>query len=139
MPLAKCVRCETLFNKSAAPVCGSCLPAEEADHETVRNYLADHPNSSAEMVGEATGVDLKCVLRMVDEGLVTNTTSVGMAKCGRCGAPAISLTKKLCTTCLEDLNRQIAKQRSRAQIESPKKVQVGQYVGVRQTLDSKQG
>ena len=44
--------------------------------------------------------------------VVTNTSlSSESATCGRCGAPAISASKKLCHSCLEELNQNVMKQK----------------------------
>ena len=137
MPLAKCVRCDKLFDKTALPVCNDCVPAEEADYETIRTFLADHPDSRAELVSEATGVSVLCVLRMVDEGRILNATKASAVKCGRCGAPAISAAKKLCTHCLEELNKELLKQRTQIKPGRRKDPLVNHHVGVRQTLDAK--
>lgn len=137
MPLAKCVRCDKLFDKTDAPVCSACVPAEEADFELVRAYLAAHPETGAEAVGAATGVSVLCVLRMVDAGRIVNATTAAAVKCGRCGKPAISAAKKLCTRCLEDLNRELLNQRNQLKPERRKDVKIDQQVGIRQALDAK--
>ena len=138
MPLAKCPRCDKLFDKSGNAVCASCAPAEEADYEKVRECLHDHPEMSAEAISELTGVEMKCVLRMVDQGIVASSASVAMTKCGRCGAPAISASKKLCTKCLDELNREMSQQRKSLQ-SSPRKPQPGESLSVRRALESRDG
>jgi hypothetical protein len=105
MPLTKCVRCDKLFNKTEEPVCGECRPDEHADYETIRAHLQDNPGLSAEKVAEGTGINIKCVMRLVDTGVITSMEiSAGGITCGQCGAPAISLSKRLCQSCLDKLN-----------------------------------
>lgn len=137
MPLAKCERCEKLFAKTDNPICPNCVPDEERDHETVRSCLSEHPNLSAEAISELTGVAVKCVLRMIDQGLVTNSIFTGAVKCGKCGAPAISASKKLCNACLEEMNRRVAKQRSQLEQHTAKAVRVGEGLSVRRTIEEK--
>lgn len=137
MPLAKCVRCEKLFDKLNHPVCPACMPEEEEDYEKVRECLADHPEMSAEGISEITGVEIPCVMRMLDQGMISNTLFTGTIKCGRCGAPAISPSKRLCNGCLEKLNQQVARQRSQIQTRQRKRVQIGEYGGIRETIEEK--
>ncbi len=137
MPLAKCARCDKLFDKAAIQVCSECLAAEETDYETVRLYLAENPDTAADKVSEATGVDVLCVLRMVDSGRIVNAANAANVKCGRCGAPAICAAKRLCTQCLESLNQELLKQRNQVKATRRKDVQIGQHASARRTLDSK--
>lgn len=137
MPLAKCVRCEKLFDKTNHPVCSPCMPSEEEDYERVRECLNEHPEMSAEGISEVTGVDIQCVMRMLDQGMISNTLFTGTVKCGQCGQPAISPSKRLCNGCLEKLNQKVARQRSQIQLQQKKRVQIGEYGGVRQALEEK--
>lgn len=137
MPLAKCERCEKLFAKTDNAICPNCVPDEERDHEAVRSCLSEHPNLSADAISELTGVSVQCVLRMIDEGLVTNSIFTGAVKCGKCGAPAISASKRLCNGCLEDMNRRVAKQRGQLQQQAAKVVRVGEGQTVRQAIEEK--
>ncbi len=137
MPLAKCERCEKLFAKTDNPICPHCVPDEERDHEAVRSCLSEHPNLSAEAISELTGVAVKCVMRMIDQGLVTNSIFTGAVKCGKCGAPAISSSKKLCNACLEEMNRRVAKQRGQLEQHTAKAVRVGEGLSVRKTIEEK--
>ena len=136
MALSKCVRCAKLFNKIKTPVCMRCIPDEDRDFQTVRDTLADHPDLNAEAVAELSGVSLDCVLRMLDSGLIANVALGGSAKCGRCGAPAISATKKLCQPCVEKLNQEVAKTRQGIKLSEKKKTEFGS-IGVRQSLEEK--
>ncbi len=137
MPLARCARCEKLFEKTALPVCLNCMPAEEGDYEKIRECLKDHPEMTVEFISETTGVTLSCVMRMLEQGLIVNEKTVGISRCGRCGAPAISATKKLCNGCLEEMNREVAKQRHLAQTHRRKDVKIGEFSTVRESMDSK--
>lgn len=137
MALAKCSRCETLFNKMSASVCPQCIEDEEDDFETIRTCLQENPDISAEAVSKLSGVDLKCVLRMLDQDLISNVSVSGPVKCGQCGAPAISHAKRLCQACLEKLNRKMVEARNAIHLEQRKQAEVGEYMNVRQELDLK--
>ena len=107
MPLTKCIRCKTLFNKLDNPICPDCESAEEQDFETVRTFVYENEGFNATQVAEETGVDLDCVMRMIERGNIATIDadkSGDAATCGQCGAPAISTTKRLCEDCLEKLN-----------------------------------
>jgi len=126
MPIAKCPRCKKLFEKSGTTVCAKCLPDEETDYDTVREYVGRHPDCSAHEVAEETGVDEDCVLRMIDEGRILNAASQEPVACGRCGQPAISVTKRLCQACLTELNTQILHEQSRIKLP-PKETEADSF------------
>lgn len=138
MPLAKCVRCNNLFDKLTNPVCPACVPEEESDFDKVRAVLDDHPDLGAEALAEMADVSVPLVMRMLDQGLVTNTSLSGTStKCGRCGAPAISASKKLCHSCLEKLNQNVMKQKHKIALSQSKEVEVGGASSVRKMLEEK--
>lgn len=137
MPLSKCPRCEELFDKTTNIICGGCAEDEEKDHEIVRDLLGQQGELNAEGVAELSGVDIKCVLRMLDTGKVASITLGEEAKCGRCGAPAISATKRLCEPCLEKLNTEMNKTKRSIQIAEKKRPEVGGYTNSSDRLASK--
>jgi hypothetical protein len=140
MPLAKCPRCKSMYNKSHSPVCTSCQSAENTDADAVRQTLEDHPNLNSEQVAELSGVDIQVVLRLVETGAISSVTSLeGQGiKCGRCGAPAISASKKLCQSCLEKLNTEVAKAQRKIQLGDRKAVEVDSFnANVRTALEQK--
>jgi ribosomal protein L37E len=136
MALAKCARCEKLFDRQSAVVCPTCQPDEDADYDKVRRLLNDSPNMNAEQVSASSGVELSVVLRMLDEGFLANSTS-SQIRCGRCGAPAISASKKLCQACLEKLNAQVASAQSRIKLPDKKAAEINEYAAVRKLLQEK--
>lgn len=125
MPLAKCVRCKKMFNKEASPVCSACQPEEDSDHEKVRNAIEKDPSLNAKQVAELTSVDLACVKRMLDAGLIATAASLDGISCGMCGAPAISASKRLCQACLDRLNMQMAKAQSQIRLGAKKDPELG--------------
>ncbi len=140
MPLAKCPRCNKMFNKMHSIVCSGCQTAEDSDSDLVRETLEENPNLNAEQVAEITGVDIQVVLRLIEQGAITCVSALEghSIRCGRCGAPAISASKKLCQACLEKLNAQVAVAQRTIRLGEKKQVEVGQFhENVRQALDSK--
>lgn len=106
--LDTCARCGNIFTRLQSPVCPQCQTDEDADYEKVRGVLLRQPGLNAEQAAEAAGVALDCVLRMLIEGRVTNVQLGSVVKCGRCGAPAISVSKRLCEQCLVKLDLECA-------------------------------
>ena len=138
MPLAKCVRCNRMFNKVQAPVCPACQPDEEADYEKVREIVNREPDLDAAAVAEEANVDIEVVRRMLTEGQLVTVTQIAGIVCGRCGAPAISASKKLCQSCLEKLNMEVAKAQANIKLGMKKNVEVGEYdLNVRRAIEQK--
>lgn len=138
MPLTKCLRCDKLFNKTTNPVCPTCQPAEEEDFDKVRDCVEKNPDVNAEQVAELTEVDLNVVMRMIDLGSISVVDlEAGKIKCGQCGAPAISASKRLCQSCLQKLNQKMLKARKDIQFGKKKDVQVNEMNSVRKTIEEK--
>ncbi len=137
MPLTTCPRCKKLFDKNRSSVCPKCQDAENADFDKIRAVLDRNPNLSAEQAAIEADVTVQCVTRMIEEGLISNVSMTERVKCGRCGAPAISLNKKLCQACLEKLNAQVVQAQSMIKLEQKKQVQVGEYLHARKAFEEK--
>lgn len=125
MSLASCEKCKRLFQKVRKNICPACETQEEEQYEVVRKFLADNPGRNAQEVSEETKVPIETVLRFIEEGRVEAQGAATGVKCGKCGAPAISPTKRLCQRCLEKLNAQLAQQQSRIKLPDKKDVEVG--------------
>ena len=106
--LSKCARCGKLFNKIISDVCIVCQPAEEEDFRLIRDVLAGNDGLNVQQVADEANVPVECVIRLLREGRIDNVTHDEDATCGRCGAPAISETKRLCQRCLVNLDRECA-------------------------------
>jgi len=108
LKLAKCARCDKLFNKILSEVCVLCQPEEDEDFRRIRDVLVVSTGLNAQQVAEEAGVQVECVIRLLREGRIDNVTHDEDVACGRCGAPAISETKRLCKRCLVALDRECA-------------------------------
>ncbi len=106
--IAKCARCDKLFNKVVSEVCTNCQSEEDVDFSRIQDVLSRESHLNAEEVAAEAGVGLDCVLRMLREGRIDNISQENHATCGRCGAPAISTAKRLCQRCLVNLDRECA-------------------------------
>ena len=125
MALARCARCGKLFEKIRSVVCPICEPLEEEDYERIRMSLEDEAGQTAEDLAKSTGVDIECVMRLLSQGRIETASANHSVKCGRCGAPAISLSKKLCEACLRKLNAEVAIQQSKIKLPKRKQVILG--------------
>lgn len=116
MPLAKCARYDKLFDKVETSICPVCLPDEENDYEKIRAALLDFENLSAEAVAEQAGVALPVVIRMLDQGMLTNTALLGARpNADVVGPPQLARLKSFATRASESSTK-ISRRRSR---ESP--------------------
>ncbi len=138
MALASCCRCKKMFNKIKSPVCPVCRPIEEAEYEKIHKIVQDHPDLNASEVAERAEVEEAVVQRMLKEGLISNSTINAGITCGRCGAPAISASKKLCQACLEKLNAEMTRAQAGLGIRSKgKAASTGVGMNTRDMLDNK--
>lgn len=137
MPLATCPRCKKIFEKTRSLVCAKCQDDENSDYDKIRAVLERNPSLNAEQTAEESGVAVQCVTRMLQEGLIANVSLTESIKCGRCGAPAISLNKKLCQACLEKLNAEVVSAQAHIKLGQKKHVQVGEYLHARKAFEEK--
>jgi len=137
MALTSCPRCKKLFDKIDSAVCARCQPDEDADYEKIRAVLDKAPELNADQVAETADVTVQCVMRMLDEGLIANVNLTENIKCGRCGAPAISLSKKLCQACLDKLNAEVAAATSQIKLKEKRQIQIGDYLKARKAFEDK--
>ncbi len=102
---------------------------EKADQEKVRAVLDENPNLNAEMLAERAEVSLGVVERMIADGSLTLLTleEGNQPKCGRCGAPAISMSKRLCQACLEKLNAEVAQMQRNVRLGEKPETKIGTY------------
>lgn len=140
MALTKCPRCGKLFNKpgnSQYLVCNGCIDDEQRDYEKIREILEEYGNISAIEVSEKTEIPLDVILRMCDQGWFEAETTSESIYCGRCGAPAISATKRLCEACLIQLQRECLKSINELK-QSLKEKAMRNKLDVKQAVEEKQ-
>ncbi len=104
LKLAQCARCRGVYPRVKSPVCQACQPEEDADFEKIRGVLDYDSELLPEQVADTANVPVDCVLRMLDAGLISAATLGESIRCGRCGAPAISRSKRLCQACVVRLD-----------------------------------
>ena len=140
MPLAKCPRCKKMFNKADNTVCSDCITLEMEDQDKVRAILDQNPNMNAEALSTKADVPIDVVHRMLEMGDLTSVSLGEQPRCGRCGAPAISASKKLCQGCLEKLNVEMARAQRTIKLKDKPQARIGEYdnkMTVVKTLEQK--
>tara|TARA_R110001592_G_scaffold66047_1_gene202719 strand:+ start:391 stop:780 length:390 start_codon:yes stop_codon:yes gene_type:complete len=127
-----------MFTKVSSPVCRNCQEEEDADFEKIHEVISKDETLNVKQVAEASGVDVAVVRRMVEEGLVAQVTLGDTSVvCGQCGAPAISMSKKLCQACLDKLNVQVSKAQAQIKLTKKQDVQIGEYNNAREAFQAK--
>ena len=107
MSLARCGRCDRVFDQIRSPVCPRCLKDENHDYAKIREVLYESPGLAPEEVAERAEVSRACVMRMIDEGEIADEGLLPKSVCGICGAPAIGVGKRLCERCLMRLDNDV--------------------------------
>jgi predicted DNA-binding transcriptional regulator YafY len=108
MALANCARCNGVFNKVSSPLCPACAEQEERDFQIVSEALREHPGQTVEQLAESTGVSKRTILRLIKNERIASDADLAGVKCGKCGAPAISLSTRLCQRCAAEMSRAAA-------------------------------
>lgn len=134
MAIAQCPRCDQVFNKVSSLVCAKCAPDEEAEYARVREVMEDMKEHTSDQLAKEAGVEVECVLRMLEQGLIANVAD-RQVKCGRCGAPAISAVQRLCAPCLGKLETEVAKAKKHVRASQPRGQQDDKTV--HKTIDAK--
>lgn len=70
MELLNCIICGRLFKSADSKICDHCLDDSEGPYQRVVKYVYDHYGASIFEVSEATGVDVKLILKYVKDGKV---------------------------------------------------------------------
>lgn len=66
-----CKRCGKFFNKNGKSYCEDCIEKTEKEHDIIIDYVMKHPNSTILDIITETGVTLKSINNLVEEGYVS--------------------------------------------------------------------
>jgi hypothetical protein len=99
MPLANCLRCNRLFNRTLHEVCTDCRETEDDAYARLADYLPRHPEENLEQVAEGVGLDPELIRRMVQSGRLVGFDALALSvlACQRCGTPVA--TGRFCGSC----------------------------------------
>lgn len=86
MALGNCKSCGRLFNIIHRDICPVCVKEEEEKFYIIRNFLKDNRGETTYEVQEATGIDLKLIIKFVREGRLSTLNSPNLTfPCEACG------------------------------------------------------
>ncbi|MBM7649356.1 flagellar operon protein (TIGR03826 family) [Bacillus ectoiniformans] len=122
--VVNCPRCGDLYMKNAfRDVCSKCSKEEEIMYETVYKFLKQRENRAAtiERVVEVTGVDETLIHKWMKKGRLHATHFPNMGyPCDNCGA--IINKGKLCTPCVDQIERDLKRIQQEEEFERKKKL-----------------
>lgn len=116
MNVTNCKGCGRLFNVlSNERLCPACRQELEEKFQSVKLYLADHPNSSVEEVSRENDVSVKQIKQWVREERLTFTEgSIEGIACESCGK--MIRTGRFCDACKINMANHLM-----SALDSPKK------------------
>ncbi len=85
MALTNCSNCNKVFPGEKGDFCPDCAVAENQVFDAVKVYLAKNPGIGAAEVAEATGQDIKVILRLLRAGRLTVKQPDVELVCKDCG------------------------------------------------------
>lgn len=71
MAYEMCRRCGKLFNRNGKSYCEDCFQKAEREHDLIIEYVRKHPDASILEIITATGVALKSINCLVEDGYVS--------------------------------------------------------------------
>jgi len=107
MALENCQRCNGVFNRIGGPLCPACVDREEQDFKAVNEALREQPHQTIDELAKRTGVSEKTIMRLIKDKRIASDVNADGVKCGKCGAPAISLATRLCERCAGEMAKTI--------------------------------
>lgn len=128
MGLANCRGCGKLYVENSLGLCADCLRQEEEDELKIVAYLRDVvDHASVEEIHEATGVKVKVIMRMIQQGRVVG--SIVTYPCESCGKPIVQ--GRLCDECsanfMEQAEDMVRKQHEAQQVQQAKSKGIRMY------------
>jgi flagellar operon protein (TIGR03826 family) len=122
MKLANCSRCGRVFSfvPGTRDICPACVRQEDDDYLKIFHYLTQQPSASAPEIAEATGVDIKEILRFVRENRLRLVKTGIDLQCETCGTPITQ--GKLCDSCVKKLTTEMQGEVEKTRKMPPKEV-----------------
>ena len=81
-----CPYCHNLFMDRGEGCCAGCRGKQEAQRQKVRDFLSRHLATDLISIAHGTGLSLRTVMRMRDDGFLAPQRAHGSHKCKKCGA-----------------------------------------------------
>ena len=120
MKLANCSRCGRVFNfvPGTRDICPACVRQEDDDYLKIFHYLTRQPTATAPEIAEATGVDIKEILRFVRENRLRLVKTGVELHCDTCGTPISQ--GKICDSCVKKLTSEMQGEVEKLKKTAPK-------------------
>ncbi|MCZ8514869.1 flagellar protein [Paenibacillus filicis] len=83
-----CHRCGKVYLKNLHGMCPNCIKDIEAQYEKCLNYLRENRQCNIYDLSEATGVEVKQIIKFIREGRISIKNHANMSyDCEICGTP----------------------------------------------------
>lgn len=109
MELENCPNCNEIYEKNKfRDVCPKCWKKEEADFQTVNNFMRKRVNrvATVEQIVDQTGVSENLILKFIKKGRLQPSMFPNLGyPCDRCGR--FIQKGNLCTVCNEELRDEL--------------------------------
>ena len=83
--LRNCPYCHNLFMDRGEGCCAGCRERQAEQRQKVRDFLSQHLATDLISIAHGTGLSLRTVMRMRDEGFLAPRRVHGPRKCKKCG------------------------------------------------------
>ncbi|MCL1905665.1 MAG: flagellar protein [Clostridiales bacterium] len=105
----KCKICRTPFFSYGSRLCPQCQDQIDTDFVTVRDYIYDNPDAaSVEKIAQATGVNEKSIIYMLEENRLTASGALASASGLRCQVCGRNInTGTVCESCKSALSKDL--------------------------------
>lgn len=106
MDIRNCRRCKKIYKYDGFKLCHSCRQEDEADFQTVKDFLNENPGANISAVVKGTDVETEKVIEFLREGRLEIRGGGDITlDCENCGVPIN--TGKYCNKCAKELHDQI--------------------------------
>ncbi|KPV42981.1 hypothetical protein [Alicyclobacillus ferrooxydans] len=116
MPIARCKRCQRIFNKTRRDICPTCIAAEDDAFQIVRGYLKEHPDSDMDELTVGTAVQSEVVIGLIQDGRLIPRDNPNLTyPCARCGKP--TQAGHYCAKCTKEIMQERSAARKKPRVE----------------------
>lgn len=127
MDIRNCTRCKKIYNYDGFRICHNCRQADEADFQTIKDYLSHTPGANVSETSEGTGIEPKKIIEFLKEGRLEMASGGSIIlECEACGVGIT--TGRFCIKCADELQNEIGGSISfRKRIEKTKEKQKDKF------------
>lgn len=108
MDIRNCKRCGKVFAYQRIPICPECEKKDNDDLEVVRQFIADHPGCTIQVISQETEISSSQIRKYLVDGRLDVIESMSpMLECENCGTQIY--TGRLCYECSKKLGKEVAR------------------------------